>query len=83
MSEISITMIPVESSNIAAIGYDKETKTLKVQFKGGADYFYKGVPAEHFAKLKDADSLGSYLGKHIKGTYPHEKAEKKEKKETS
>lgn len=64
----SIAMHSVKSSQIESIGHMGDT--LAVCFKhGGTLYHYHGVSADDFAKLKAAESVGSHLGKHIKGTF--------------
>lgn len=60
---------PVESSNIAAIGYDPASKTVQVDFKTGKKYHYQNVPQETFDELKAAPSVGKHLNAHIKPTY--------------
>lgn len=78
----NITMHGVTSSQIKEIGHDPKTNTLAVRFKhGGTLYHYAGVTAEKFKQFKESESLGSFLGKHIKGTHEFTKIiEKKEKK---
>ena len=66
-----ITMDSVESSQIAAIGYDAGSQTLAIQFKGKGDkpgsvYHYSGVTLEDFAAFKSAESIGSHFYRHIK-----------------
>jgi len=53
-----LTMAPVESSQIAAIGYDAGTLTLGITFKRGGHYRYAGVRQEHFDELRQAPSAG-------------------------
>lgn len=65
----------VESSNIAAIGYDEPKQTLRVQFKSGATYDYTGVPAAVHAGLLASETKGGYLARHIKPVYAATKAE--------
>lgn len=66
-------MIPVQSSNLSAIGYDPETETLQVDFLNGSSYEYKNVPLVVYQGLMEAPSHGSYLNREIKGRYPYEK----------
>ena len=51
-------MIPVDSSNIAAIGYNTENETLKIQFNNGRVYEYYDVPESEFNNLLNASSKG-------------------------
>jgi hypothetical protein len=67
-------MVPVSSSNIAAIGYDETRRELAVEFKSGARYHYDGVPAEKHSGLMSADSHGQYFAAHIKPHHPSRKA---------
>lgn len=62
-------MANVDSSNVAAIGYDMESSTLQVEFNNGTTYQYFDVPESLFEGLRDADSVGSYLASNIKGIY--------------
>lgn len=60
----TIAMSPVKSGQISEIGHDGDT--LSVKFKSGGTYHYHGISAAEFDKLRHAESLGSYLHKHIK-----------------
>lgn len=66
-------MEPVNSSNIAAIGYDEKNQAVYVQFLNGSTYAYKGVPEHEFANLRNASSVGSYLNRNYKNVYPYER----------
>ena len=50
-------MQSVKSSNVSAVGYDEENKTLTVEFRSGGIYQYAGVPPEMYADLLEADSV--------------------------
>ncbi len=39
-------LIPIQSDNVSAAGYDEESMVMTVQFDSGALYEYYGVPAE-------------------------------------
>lgn len=70
----TIEMTPVDSSQIAALGHDPDTKTLAVQFNGGGLYHYDNVDAELFDRFRNADSIGSFFHKNIKSdpkAYPY------------
>lgn len=64
---------PVESSQIASIGYDAATNTLEIDFKRGGVYQYSGFPAAEWARFKGAESTGSFFYRNIKGKYPFKK----------
>ncbi|MDY0975024.1 KTSC domain-containing protein [Massilia sp. CFBP9012] len=65
-----ITVTPVESSRIVAIGHAPESNTLAIQFKrgdaAGPVYHYQNVDAEQFQQFQGAESIGSHFYKHIK-----------------
>ena len=69
-----IQYVDVESSNIAAIGYNEDTKELYVRFSSGAVYIYQDVQEEVYQEFLDASSKGKYLNEHIKGVYQYAKA---------
>jgi hypothetical protein len=54
-------MQPVESSNVAAVGYDPQTKEMAVRFKSGSTYVYSGVSPEEHEALLSADSVGRHF----------------------
>jgi hypothetical protein len=68
---MNITLTPVESSQIAAIGFDATTKTLAIQFKKkagpGSVYHYDNVPADVYQAFVAAESKGRFFGANIKG----------------
>jgi|GEM_PF-288690 len=54
--------IPVDSSMIASVGYDRQEKTLEVEFVNtGHVYEYYDVPYQQYLNLMKADSKGSYM----------------------
>jgi lysyl-tRNA synthetase class 2 len=58
--------VKVDSTAISEVSYDKETKTLRIQFVRGAEYDYPEVPEVEFRKLVSAPSVGKYYNSHIK-----------------
>lgn len=60
-------VIPVNSSNIVAVGYDAENMELTVQFKGDSWYRYDGCPGVLVIGLLFDESPGSFLNNNIKG----------------
>jgi hypothetical protein len=62
---------PVESSMLAAVGYDADIKALVVLFNSGKAYQYLDVPPEVFDGLTTARSKGRYMLDHIIDYYPY------------
>lgn len=59
-------LVPVLSSNIAAMGYDELTGELQVQFQNGAIYSYQNVAPETYQGLFNAPSKGQYFAYTIR-----------------
>jgi len=64
-------MIPVVSSNLAAVGYAQDT--LVVSFRNGTVYEYFSVPKPVYEGLLSASSKGQYLHRFVKGRYRYRK----------
>jgi hypothetical protein len=69
---------PVESSNMASVGYDESTSTLEVEFKGRGGkprtlYHYMAVPSKVHEALMATESKGRFLNTEIKGKYDYRK----------
>ncbi|TKJ43715.1 KTSC domain-containing protein [candidate division TA06 bacterium B3_TA06] len=58
--------IPVQSSNLVSVGYNRSTQVLEVEFHGGRIYQYFGVPLALYDGLMNAPSKGQYLDQNIK-----------------
>ncbi len=65
--------IPVQSSNVAEIGYESNTSTLEIMFVGGNIYQYFDVPVWEYESLISASSIGTYLNENIKDVYRYVK----------
>jgi hypothetical protein len=65
---------PVQSSDIASVGYDPASQTLEIEFHATGVYRYFSVPPEIFAALLSTPSPGKYFLQHIKGKFAWEKA---------
>jgi hypothetical protein len=85
---MKIPRIAVQSSQIAAIGYDNASRQLDLEFKShskpkeGAPpkpnsvYRYQNVPPELHQRLISAESIGKFFGAEIKpfaDRYPFKK----------
>jgi hypothetical protein len=60
----------ISSSSIRSAGYDKETKTLEVEFVSGGVYQYKGVPEYVYTEFLASPSRGVYFSTEIRDHYP-------------
>lgn len=63
----------VKSSNVQAIGYNKEKHILEVEFKSGGVYQYADVLPDVYEELMAATSIGGYLHEHIVRAYVYTK----------
>ena len=59
--------VPVDSSSIDSIGYEKNV--LEVGFRNGGVYQYFDVPEEMVVMLMRADSKGAFFNQNIRGRY--------------
>ena len=63
----AVTLHPIDSSYIAAIGHDG--RTLAVQFANGKLFHYADVPEDVYRTVKDAPSIGSAFAKLVRSSY--------------
>ena len=61
--------IPVNSSNLASVGYDQTSKVLEIEFHRGGIYQYLDVPEIEYRGLMQADSHGTYFRVNIRDRY--------------
>jgi hypothetical protein len=61
----------VESTTLAAVGYDEARRALQLEFCSRAVYLYFDVPAAVYQALLDASSKGKYFNGSIRGRYPY------------
>ena len=67
-------MLSVQSSQIAEIGHDGQSR-LWILFRRGGLYEYAPVSPIEFDALKAADSIGTHFSRFIKGAKPFKKVE--------
>lgn len=64
-----VELKPVISSNISAVGYNENSKLLKISFKGKGDtfntYLYENVEPEVYNKMFESESVGKYLSENV------------------
>jgi len=71
MQENNFDMIPVVSSQIAAVGFNEVTSQIKIQFSKGGEYLYDNCTEDEFNELVNAPSVGIQFGQSIKGIKPY------------
>jgi len=72
----NIPLNPVRSSSVSAIGYDDDTKRLRVKFsRSGNVYDYLGVSLLMYKALCGSTSIGKTLNKLVIPSYRAEKVE--------
>jgi hypothetical protein len=59
-----VTMQPVTSAAMKAVGHDPASNTLWVQFPSGKHYSYPDVSAGEHSALMSAPSLGKHFNQH-------------------
>jgi hypothetical protein len=60
-------MVPVDSSALKSVGYDRGT--LWVEFHHSGLYEYQNVPPATYHRLLFNTSKGKYFDRHIRGRY--------------
>jgi lysyl-tRNA synthetase class 2 len=66
---IAFPLLKSSSAVLKSFDYDKETKTLRVEFNNGSVYKYHDVPDSVYQELKIAPSVGQYFNTHIREKY--------------
>ncbi|MGI9027807.1 MAG: KTSC domain-containing protein [Candidatus Saccharimonadales bacterium] len=61
--------VPVNSSNILSVGYDKDSQLLEIEFNTKRVYRYSSVPPHVYAGLMKSRSHGKYFLTYIQGAY--------------
>lgn len=62
-------MQPVASSAINAVGYDRLSKMLVIEFHETGTYSYYNVPEHIYLGLMNAASKGTYFNDYIRDQY--------------
>jgi hypothetical protein len=75
---MKIELKEVKSSNILAIGYDKDSKILHVKFVGNNVYEYSAVPTELFEAFSGSESKGKFFAANVRGKFQYVKLEKEQ-----
>ena len=65
-----IPLFPLRSTSIAAAGYARKWRILRLRYSGGRTYDYLGVSNEVFQSFLAAPSKGRFVNWQIKPYYP-------------
>lgn len=68
---VNMNRIPVQSSNLAEVGWDRQSLTLEILFHDGRIYQYFDVSEGVYQELMNPSvgTPGTYFAANIKGTY--------------
>lgn len=70
-------LVPVQSSDISAAGYDPDSGEMQIQFrKEGTIYSYQNIPPALYEAFITASSKGSFFAQNIRkypALYPYTK----------
>jgi hypothetical protein len=66
-------MTPVESSSLAAVGFDGSVNELYVSFRNGTVYRYFQVPGSVHRSLLTAPSVGRFFNETVRDRYPSQR----------
>lgn len=58
--------VAVQSSNVAAVGYDAERRVLGVRFSNGSEYEYRDVPESVYTNFLTSESPGQYFSRVVR-----------------
>ena len=66
-------MTKVNSTDIRAVGYESNTRTLQIEFLRGGTYVYANVSEKVYSNLLRAESKGVFFREHIRTKYDYKK----------
>jgi hypothetical protein len=61
-----VQLIPVQSTNLAQIGYDPDTMIMQIMFKNGSLYAYSNVEPDTYNAMMTSGNPGEYFASIIK-----------------
>ncbi len=70
-----MSLIPVSSSNLAAVGYNPFAAVLTIVFHGDRVYQYFRVPVSVYWELMSAESHGQFFQAAIRDRYPYRRVQ--------
>ena len=73
MADEEFDMQPVESGNLAGIGFNEEKKQIRIAFNSGSTYEYDGCTAEEYNGILNAPSANDAFNETLRGKKPYRK----------
>lgn len=61
----------LKSTSLHAATYQDQSAFLELEFRSGAIYCYRDVPAQIYLELLRAESKGRYFNQHIRNRFAH------------
>jgi hypothetical protein len=61
--------VALSSTTVVSAGYDEGSRTMEIEFTGGAVYRYDDVPREVFDGLLAAESVGRFFNERVRDVY--------------
>lgn len=58
---LKMELTPVNSTAVAAMGYDDSQEIMFIRYKNGNEYIYHNVPYDTYRHIKDSSSIGRAL----------------------
>lgn len=71
MSDGTVIAPVIGSTYVKALGYNKDTFTMYIKFKGATVFAYDEVPEAVYQELKDSPGKGTYVHQNIMGKYAY------------
>jgi hypothetical protein len=65
--------VELQSTSLNAATFQEQSAWLELEFRSGAIYRYRDVPARVFRELLGADSKGRYFNQHIRNRFCYAK----------
>lgn len=65
--------LPVDSSNLASVGFYNDRNVLEIEFRNGRVYQYSDVPEHIFQEILKAESKGQYFNQLIRDRFVYKR----------
>jgi len=65
--------VDLKSTSLNAATYQDQSACLELEFRSGAIYRYRDVPAQTYQELLRAESKGGYFNQHIRNRFLYSK----------